>query len=60
MNNVKMSVEKDVLTIKINLKERLGESKSGKSMVIATTGGNVKLDPPHDKVSIGINCYEKI
>ena len=59
MENIKMSVEKDILTIKIDLSKKQGESKSGKSIVIATTGGNVKLDKPHEDVQIGINCYTK-
>ncbi len=60
MKNLKMSVKGKKLTIEIDLEERNGTSSSGKSEIIATTSGNMKLDAPNDNISIGINCYEKL
>lgn len=58
MTNCEMHVEGDVLTIKIDLTRRFDQSKSGKSIVVATTGGNISV-PEHMNLRIGINCYEK-
>ena len=56
--NVEIDVQKDkyVITIKkVDAKaEPYGRSKSGKTITIGTTGGNVKLD---DDTVIGINHY---
>lgn len=58
--NITTSVDGDVLTIKIKLSERHGHSGSGKSIIVASTGGNVSV-PDYDKadVKVGINCYVK-
>ena len=58
MQNVKMSVKGQTLTIEIDLSKRLGPSKSGKTTVIATTSGNVDV-PDNSEIKIGINCYTK-
>ena len=58
MQNVQMSVNGQKLTIEIDLSKRLGPSKSGKTIVIATTSGNVEV-PEHPDIKIGINCYTK-
>ena len=58
MQNVKMTVKGQTLTIEIDLSKRLGPSKSGKTTVIATTSGNVDV-PQHRDIKIGINCYTK-
>jgi len=57
MTNIETDVKGDILTIKINLTETHGRSGSGKSEVIATTRGNVKLD---GGISLGINCYKPV
>ena len=57
MTNIETEVKGDILTIKINLSETHGRSGSGKSEVIATTRGNVKLK---DGISLGINCYKPV
>jgi DNA-directed RNA polymerase alpha subunit len=59
MINIATGVKDDVLTITVNLKERHGNSKSGKTVTIASTQGNQKLAPPHDGVSFGLNVYTK-
>jgi len=58
MENIKYEINGDKLTIEIDLSKELGESKSGKSIVIATTRGNKKLDGYEKKnVMFGLNCY---
>ena len=58
MTNVSMKVDGDLLTICVNLKERHGRSKSGKTEIIATTGGNVSI-PNDPDIKIGLNIYQK-
>jgi len=58
MKNVEMSVEGKILTIKIDLTQDFGESKSGKSFTVATTGGNQSV-PDHSDIKIGINVFKK-
>jgi hypothetical protein len=53
-----MKVDGDILTITVNLKERFGRSKSGKTEIIATTGGNVSA-PNNPDIKIGLNVYSK-
>jgi hypothetical protein len=57
MKNVEMSVKENVLVIKIDLGKDLGPSKSGKTNIVATTGGNVQV-PEYDDYRVGINCYK--
>lgn len=59
MQNVKFKVDKNTLTITVDLTERNGESKSGKTISIASTQGNQKLPSPHEGVSVGLNVYTK-
>lgn len=56
MKNVKMEVKENKLLIEIDLTKNFGTSKSGKSVIIASTGGNVKVK---DNINIGLNVYDK-
>lgn len=58
MQNVKMEVKGNVLTITVDLSKTYGNSKSGKSVVIATTGGNADA-PGGNGVKVGLNVYKK-
>lgn len=58
MTNCEMTIDGDILTVKIDLSKRYGLSGSGKNEIIASTGGNVGA-PEHPKVKIGINVYTK-
>ena len=58
MKNIDMKVEGQTLTITIDLAQDFGESSSGKSIIIATTEGNVSL-PEKEEVKIGLNIYKK-
>ena len=57
MTNVTTKIDKNILTLTIDLSQDHGPSKSGKTIVIATTSGNVKLDHPTGAV-IGLNVYK--
>lgn len=65
--NIKASVKGNKLHLEIDLSERLGASSSGKSIIIASTNGNVALGElegvtvGEDQVdiSLGLNCYIK-
>ena len=58
MKNVDMSVNENTLTIKVDLSKDFGETKSGKSISIASTDGNVSI-PGNDEIKIGLNVYRK-
>jgi len=57
MTNVKTSVKGNILTIEIDLSQEHGPSKSGKTTIIASTGGNVVV--PGTDVTLGLNAYKK-
>jgi len=43
MKNVEMKVEGNILTIKVDLTKEFGPSSSGKTIIIASTEGNVAI-----------------
>ena len=59
MKNVDMKVDARTkkLTITVDLSQNFGASKSGKSIVIASTEGNVALDGEYANVKVGVNVY---
>jgi len=59
MTNLAMEVDGNILTIKIDLQQNQGVSKSGKSTIVATTSGNVDV-PGQSGMKIGINAYKPI
>ncbi len=56
MQNVKLEVKDDKLIIEIDLTKEFGLSKSGKTITIASTRGNQKIEGT-DAV-IGLNVYK--
>jgi len=54
MKNVEMSVKGEILTVTINLSKDFGRSKSGKTVVVASTDGFVSV-PGKDGVKINLN-----
>ncbi len=56
MQNVGFQVQDGHLLIEVDLSQELGVSQSGKSMIIATTGGNVSV-PGCEEVKVGLNVY---
>ncbi|MFH0789411.1 MAG: hypothetical protein V2B13_17600 [Pseudomonadota bacterium] len=58
MKNVQLSVEGNILTIKVDLSKEFGPSSSGKTIIIASTEGNVSI-PEHEEAKVGLNVYRK-
>lgn len=58
MKNVEMKTEGNVLTIKVDLTKDFGPSSSGKTIIIASTEGNIAIDG-HEEIKIGLNVYKK-
>lgn len=57
MKNVKMTVTGEHLLIEVDLREHGDLSKSGKSIIIASTEGNKDV-PGSPGVKIGMNIYK--
>ena len=57
MKNVQMAVDGNILTIKVDLSKEFGPSSSGKTIIIASTEGNVAIPDREEKV--GLNVYRK-
>ena len=58
MKNIEMKVEGNKLFIEVDLSKDFGESKSGKSITIASTEGNISI-PENEEIKIGLNIYKK-
>lgn len=59
MDNVKISIDqKGVMTIIVDTKVKGEISKSGKSLVIASTKGNQSVSP--DGLKVGVNVYRSV
>ena len=54
--NVSMRVDGSILVIEIDLSQTLGLSSTGKSEIVASTGGNVGV-PGKPEVKVGLNVY---
>ena len=57
MKNVQMTVAGNILTITVDLAKEFGPSSSGKTIIIASTEGNVAVPERDEK--IGLNVYRK-
>jgi len=57
MKNVQMAVDGNILTIKVDLSKEFGPSSSGKTIIIASTEGNIAVPDRDEKV--GLNVYRK-
>lgn len=55
MKNVEMTVAGNILTIKVDLSKEFGPSSSKKSIIIASTEGNVSV--PNREEKVGLNVY---
>jgi len=63
MKGISASVQNGVLILHITLAQNNGLSKSGRSRLIATTEGNVRLDEisglkKHRKIYLGLNLFD--
>jgi hypothetical protein len=54
--NVQVELKDSKLTITVDTTKTIGPSKSGKSINIATTGGNIEVTPG---LFMGLNVYRK-
>ncbi|HUO65322.1 MAG TPA: hypothetical protein VMT97_16525 [Terriglobales bacterium] len=57
MKNVEMSISGNILTITVDLSKEFGPSSSGKTIIIASTEGNISVPDREEKV--GLNVYRK-
>ncbi len=57
MKNVQMTVAGNILTITVDLTKEFGPSSSGKTIIIASTEGNIAV--PEREEKIGLNVYRK-
>lgn len=55
--NVNAKIEDNVLTITINLNEDFGKSSTGKTTIVATTGGYTLL--PGNSCRLNLNLIKK-
>ena len=58
MKNVEMKIEGNILTIQVDLTKDFGPSSSGKTIIIASTEGNIAI-PEKEEVKVGLNVYKK-
>jgi hypothetical protein len=58
MKNVEMKVDGNILTITVDLSKEFGLSSSGKTIIIASTEGNVSVPGAEDK-KVGLNVYRR-
>lgn len=58
MKNMQMRVEGTKLIIEVDTTKELGESGSGKSILVATTGS--PQDVPDTDLKIGLNIYKPV
>jgi hypothetical protein len=58
MKNVDMKVNGNKLIITVDLTKEFGRSSSGKSIIIASTEGNIDV-PGMEGAKIGLNVYKK-
>jgi len=55
MKNVEMKVEGNILTLTVDLTKEFGPSASGKTIIIATTEGNVTIPEREEKVGLNVD-----
>jgi hypothetical protein len=58
MKNCDMKLTGNILTITVDVSKDFGKSSSGKSVIIASTEGNVSI-PDKEDIKIGLNVYKK-
>ena len=58
MKNCEMKLNGNKLTITVDITQEFGKSSSGKSIIIASTEGNVSI-PDKEDIKIGLNVYRK-
>jgi hypothetical protein len=59
MENIELHLEGNRLVIEIDLAQELGQSATGKSIIIATSGGNISV-PGTEEIKLGLNVYRPV
>ena len=57
--NVALKIEGAKLIVEVDLTKDFGNSKSGKTIIVASSEGNVSLPEPYEHVKMGLNVYKK-
>ena len=57
--NILATLDGPILMLKIDLSRRMGQSKSGRSELVATTAGNKRIDTDKGPVFLGLNVYAR-
>ncbi len=58
MKNIEMKTEGTILTIKVDLTKEFGPSSSGKTIIVASTEGNIAIEG-REEIKVGLNIYKK-
>ena len=58
MKNIEMNLDGNMVTVKVDLTKEFGPSASGKTIIIASTEGNISV-PGNEEIKIGLNIYKK-
>lgn len=58
MKNVNMEVKDQTLIITVDLSKSFGSSKSGKTIIVASTEGNATVPERDEKVGLNIYRYQ--
>jgi hypothetical protein len=53
-----LKLDGNIPTITVDISKEFGKSASGKSIIIASTEGNVSI-PENEEIKIGLNIYRK-
>ena len=56
--NIKAELRGNQLIVTIDTSAELRTSRSGKSLIVATTSGNKRISTPKGDITIGINAYK--
>lgn len=56
--NVEIKVQGNKLIMTVDMTKRFGRSKSGKTIAVASTEGNIAV-PGAEHIKIGLNVYTK-
>jgi hypothetical protein len=58
MQNIEVKVDKNKLILTVDLTKRGGPSTSGKTIIVASTQGNAKVEG-HAGIQFGLNVFAK-
>ena len=59
-DNITISIKEGKLILEVNLQvDELKPSKSGKTLIIASSRGNQKIQYNNEDIFIGLNVYKK-